>query len=89
MCAARIAWAPDLDRAGDVQGVLFAGDATALRDLNAALAARDGAILPLQAREPEALAAGDLYDPAGLVEEISTAINTAAAGGNASLMSVG
>lgn len=89
VCAARIAWAPDLDRAGDVQGVLFAGDATALRDLNAALAARDGAILPLQAREPEALAAGDLYDPAGLVEEISTAINTAAAGGNASLMSVG
>ncbi len=50
--------------------------------MNRAVAARDGAILPIQARCPEALAAGDLYDPAGLVEEVTTTINTAAAGGN-------
>ena len=60
-----------------------------MRALNKAVAARPGPILPVQARTPEALAAGDLYGPAGLVEEVSTAINTAAAGGNASLMSVG
>ncbi|MEE7447981.1 trifunctional transcriptional regulator/proline dehydrogenase/L-glutamate gamma-semialdehyde dehydrogenase [Methylobacterium radiotolerans] len=89
VCAARVGWAPDLGRAGEIDGVLFAGDAVALQVLNRAVAARDGAILPIQARSPEALAAGDLYDPAGLVEEVSTTINTAAAGGNASLMSVG
>lgn len=88
-CAARVARAPDLGRAGDIDGVLFAGDDAALRAVNRAVAARDGAILPIQARCPEALAAGDLYDPAGLVEEVTTTINTAAAGGNASLMSVG
>ncbi|KIU32406.1 hypothetical protein SR39_15580 [Methylobacterium radiotolerans] len=76
-------------RASDIDGVLFAGDDAALRAVNRAVAARDGAILPIQARCPEALAAGDLYDPAGLVEEVTTTINTAAAGGNASLMSVG
>ncbi|SFE26565.1 trifunctional transcriptional regulator/proline dehydrogenase/L-glutamate gamma-semialdehyde dehydrogenase [Methylobacterium sp. 13MFTsu3.1M2] len=88
-CAARVARAPDLGRAGAIAGILFAGDADDLLALNRAVAARDGAILPIQARCPEALAAGDLYDPAGLVEEVTTTINTAAAGGNASLMSVG
>jgi delta 1-pyrroline-5-carboxylate dehydrogenase len=34
-------------------------------------------------------ASRDLYTAIGLVDEVSTAINTAAAGGNASLMSVG
>ena len=43
----------------------------------------------IQARTPDGLAKGDLYEPVGLVAEVSTAINTAAAGGNASLMSVG
>lgn len=33
--------------------------------------------------------ATDLYEPVGLLEEVSTAIYTAAAGGNASLISVG
>lgn len=88
-CAARVTRAPDLGRAGDIAGILFAGEAADLRALNRTVAARDGAILPIQSRSPHALAAGDLYDPAGLVEEFSTAINTAAAGGNASLMSVG
>ncbi|WP_457104391.1 trifunctional transcriptional regulator/proline dehydrogenase/L-glutamate gamma-semialdehyde dehydrogenase [Methylobacterium sp. P5_C11] len=87
--AARIAWAPDLESAGDLGAVLFAGDAAGLCSLNAAVAARPGPILTVQARSPEALAAGDLYDPAGLVAEVSTTINTAAAGGNASLMSIG
>ena len=58
------------------------------RDLNRAVAARAGAILPVQARTPEALANGDLYTALGLVDELSTAINTAAAGGNAGLLSL-
>ncbi|MCJ2020982.1 trifunctional transcriptional regulator/proline dehydrogenase/L-glutamate gamma-semialdehyde dehydrogenase [Methylobacterium sp. E-065] len=87
--AARVAHAPDLDAAGDIQAVLFEGGADGALVINAAVAARDGAILSVQVRTPGALADGDLYGVAGLVEEVSTAINTAAAGGNASLMRVG
>jgi RHH-type proline utilization regulon transcriptional repressor/proline dehydrogenase/delta 1-pyrroline-5-carboxylate dehydrogenase len=88
-CAARIEVASAINTAGDVDAILFEGAADPLRALSRAVAARDGAILPVQARTPEALAGGDLYSAIGLVDELSTAINTAAAGGNASLMSVG
>ncbi len=87
--AARIGHAPDLDAAGELGAILYEGEAAGLQALVRAVAARPGAILPVQARRPDALAAGDLYVSAGLVEEVSTSINTAAAGGNASLMSVG
>ena len=46
------------------------------------LAERDGPIVPLLQPEPE-------YDPARLVHERTVSINTAAAGGNASLMALG
>ncbi|MBP1182641.1 trifunctional transcriptional regulator/proline dehydrogenase/L-glutamate gamma-semialdehyde dehydrogenase [Methylobacterium sp. PvR107] len=88
-CAARIDGASAIETAGDVDAILFEGTADSLRALNRAVAARDGAILPVQARTPEVLARGDLYSAIGLVDELSTATNTAAAGGNASLMSVG
>ncbi|MCJ2060444.1 trifunctional transcriptional regulator/proline dehydrogenase/L-glutamate gamma-semialdehyde dehydrogenase [Methylobacterium sp. J-048] len=87
--AARVERAAGLEQAGDVQAVLFEGDTAGLRALNRALAERPGPILQVQARTPRALAAGDLYALPGLVEERSTAINTAAAGGNASLMAIG
>ncbi len=48
----------------------------------ARLAARGGPILPLLRPEPE-------YDPTRLVHERSVSVNTAAAGGNASLMAMG
>ena len=86
---ARVARAADLERAGDLEAVLFEGDTTALRALNRVLAARPGPIRQVQGRTPEALANGDLYALPGLVEERATAINTAAAGGNASLMAIG
>ena len=73
----------------DVNAVLYEGDAAGLMAVNRLVAARPGAILPVQGRTPEALAGGDCYAAIGLVEEVSTTINTAAAGGNASLMSVG
>jgi RHH-type proline utilization regulon transcriptional repressor/proline dehydrogenase/delta 1-pyrroline-5-carboxylate dehydrogenase len=88
-CAARIDGAATLDAAGDLRAILFEGSAEALQVVNAAIAARPGPILPVQARTPESLAAGDLYAASGLVEEVATAINTAAAGGNASLMTIG
>ncbi|MCJ2125630.1 trifunctional transcriptional regulator/proline dehydrogenase/L-glutamate gamma-semialdehyde dehydrogenase [Methylobacterium sp. J-077] len=87
--AARVERAANLAQAGDVRAVLYEGDAAGLQAFNRALAERPGPILNVQARTPQALAAGDLYALPGLVEERSTAINTAAAGGNASLMAIG
>ena len=70
-------------------GVLFEGGAQALADAMRRLAARPGPIVRLQALTPERLAAGEDYDLAMLAEEVAITTNTAAAGGNASLMAVG
>ncbi len=59
--------------------MLFEGDAEALRALNRQLAARDGPIVPVYTGLPLEW----------LVRERSISTNTAAAGGNATLMSVG
>ena len=64
---------------GRFDAVLFDGDANALRALNRELAARDGPIVPVFTGTP-------LH---ALVRERSISTNTAAAGGNATLMSIG
>ncbi|MFT4190172.1 MAG: bifunctional proline dehydrogenase/L-glutamate gamma-semialdehyde dehydrogenase PutA, partial [Comamonas sp.] len=97
-----VAALPDVDRAAcafvieaardeaDFDAVLFEGDPDALRALNQRMAVRGGPILPVQG-----LASGDIasgrarYDGARLVTERSVSTNTAAAGGNASLMAIG
>ena len=67
--------------------MLVDGNADAVRAAARELAERAGPIVPLIAanREHGALA----YDPNRLLEEVSTSINTTAAGGNASLMMIG
>ena len=62
-----------------------AGTAEALRRL----ASRRGPIVRVQALSSARLAAGEDYNLADLVEECASATNTAAAGGNASLMTIG
>jgi len=69
--------------------VLFEGDGDALRELNRRVAARPGPILSVQGLTPDALAAGTAYVPDRLLTECSLSVNTAAAGGNASLMTIG
>ncbi|WP_075215452.1 trifunctional transcriptional regulator/proline dehydrogenase/L-glutamate gamma-semialdehyde dehydrogenase [Mongoliimonas terrestris] len=88
--AERVRVAADaLDRP-DLAAVLFEGDADALQALATRIAARDGAILPLQGAAPAALADGTTdWDLDLLVTEVSLSTNTAAAGGNASLMTIG
>ncbi|AJP73063.1 trifunctional transcriptional regulator/proline dehydrogenase/L-glutamate gamma-semialdehyde dehydrogenase [Sphingomonas hengshuiensis] len=86
--AARIEWAADPLAAPGIAAALVEGDSDAVRAAAQALAARDGAIVPLQARSSTALAAGNGYVLEWLVEEVSTSINTTAAGGNASLMAL-
>jgi RHH-type transcriptional regulator, proline utilization regulon repressor / proline dehydrogenase / delta 1-pyrroline-5-carboxylate dehydrogenase len=69
--------------------VLLEGDEAATADASRKLAARLGPIVRLQALSSARLAAGEDYNLADLIEECATATNTAAAGGNASLMTIG
>ena len=57
-------------------------------DVAARVAARDGAIVRVESRSSDELATGRSYDLAALVHEQSISTNTAAAGGNAQLMTM-
>jgi RHH-type proline utilization regulon transcriptional repressor/proline dehydrogenase/delta 1-pyrroline-5-carboxylate dehydrogenase len=73
----------------EFEAVLFEGDSDALRELNLRIAARPGPIVALQGLTSDALTAGEAYVPDRLVAECAISVNTAAAGGNASLMTIG
>lgn len=77
--AARLSWAGDWRKAGPYSGALIEGDAAARAAALADIAALPGPIVLAQAGTPR-------LD--WLVEEVSTSVNTTAAGGNASLMAV-
>lgn len=79
--AARIECTDDWRRAGPYAGALIEGDAAAASTALGALADLPGPIVL-----PQAASAGYRLD--WLVEEVSTSVNTTAAGGNASLMAV-
>lgn len=68
--------------------LLFEGDAAALQRVNTRVMARDGAIVRIDSRSSEALVAGVGYDLAALSHEQVISTNTAAAGGNAPLMTM-
>ncbi|MEC5343709.1 trifunctional transcriptional regulator/proline dehydrogenase/L-glutamate gamma-semialdehyde dehydrogenase [Brenneria populi] len=82
----RIAFTQDWRQEGaHIDGVIHHGDADRLRRIDETLAAWDGAIIPLLGRER-----GDSRIPLErLLHERSLSVNTAAAGGNASLMTIG
>jgi RHH-type proline utilization regulon transcriptional repressor/proline dehydrogenase/delta 1-pyrroline-5-carboxylate dehydrogenase len=69
--------------------VLLEGNEAVTSEALRKLASRAGPIVRLQALSRARLAAGEDYDLTDLVEECATATNTAAAGGNASLMTIG
>jgi RHH-type proline utilization regulon transcriptional repressor/proline dehydrogenase/delta 1-pyrroline-5-carboxylate dehydrogenase len=73
----------------DFSAVLFEGDSDALRIWNRRMAARPGAIVQVQGLSSDAVAMGVSYATERLYAEKSLSINTAAAGGNASLMTIG
>jgi len=68
---------------------LLEGDEETTSEALRKLASRTGPIVRLQALSPARLAAGEDYTLTDLVEECATTTNTAAAGGNASLMTIG
>ncbi|MBU0798745.1 MAG: trifunctional transcriptional regulator/proline dehydrogenase/L-glutamate gamma-semialdehyde dehydrogenase [Alphaproteobacteria bacterium] len=78
------------DASTNYAAVLFEGDSDALKTQNGILAERDGPIVPVYGVTRDDLASGISDYPLDLlVEEQSISINTAAAGGNASLMTIG
>ncbi|HLX97330.1 MAG TPA: trifunctional transcriptional regulator/proline dehydrogenase/L-glutamate gamma-semialdehyde dehydrogenase [Roseiarcus sp.] len=68
---------------------LLEGGEAATTEALTKLARRPGPIVRLEALARARLAAGEDYNLIDLVEECATATNTAAAGGNASLMTIG
>ena len=70
--------------AADVGAVLFSGSEAEAEAAQRALAARDGALVPLLRADAQGH-----YNLHRLVVERALSVNTTAAGGNASLMSIG
>ena len=68
---------------------LLEGDEAATAEASRKLAGRSGPIVRLQALSSARLGAGEDYNLVDLVEECAITTNTAAAGGNASLMTIG
>ena len=81
--------APGLeDAAQTIAALLFEGDGDALVQVSTRLAAREGALVRVESRSSDELQAGRGYDLAALCHEQSISTNTAAAGGNAQLMTM-
>ncbi|WEJ10509.1 trifunctional transcriptional regulator/proline dehydrogenase/L-glutamate gamma-semialdehyde dehydrogenase [Sinorhizobium prairiense] len=86
----RVSWSKDWAADGPFAGALVEGDTERVRAVNKAIAALPGPLLLVQAASSEEIARNpDAYCLNWLVEEVSASINTAAAGGNASLMAIG
>jgi RHH-type proline utilization regulon transcriptional repressor/proline dehydrogenase/delta 1-pyrroline-5-carboxylate dehydrogenase len=87
--AAHVLIVDDWRRTPDLRAILFEGEDEELKPINREVASWDGPILTVQARTVADLQRGDDYNLNRLLEECAVSTNTAAAGGNASLMSVG
>ena len=72
-----------------VRAALVEGDGARIADYTRRMAEFAGPIVPVQGASSAGLAAGtEHFVPEWLAEETSTSVNTAAAGGNASLMTL-
>ncbi|MDH6267422.1 RHH-type proline utilization regulon transcriptional repressor/proline dehydrogenase/delta 1-pyrroline-5-carboxylate dehydrogenase [Rhizobium sp. SG_E_25_P2] len=86
----RLVWASNWAAAGPFSGALVEGDAGRITEVSRRIADLPGPLVLIQAATSEAVASdADAYCLNWLLEEVSTSINTAAAGGNASLMTIG
>jgi RHH-type proline utilization regulon transcriptional repressor/proline dehydrogenase/delta 1-pyrroline-5-carboxylate dehydrogenase len=81
--------AEQLHTEAHLSALLFEGDSDALQTLSPKVARRHGAIVRIESLSPAQLAAGAHYDLSALMHEQSISTNTAAAGGNAQLMTMG
>ena len=72
-----------------ISALLFEGDGDALQVLARLVSERPGALVRIESLSSAQLAAGAGYDVSALMHEQSISTNTAAAGGNAQLMTMG
>ncbi|AQT43429.1 L-proline dehydrogenase /delta-1-pyrroline-5-carboxylate dehydrogenase [Bartonella apihabitans] len=85
-----VEWSENLNADGPYAGALIEGDENNILEKQKIIAALSGPIILTQAATSEELASAELpYNLGYLSEEVSTSVNTAAAGGNASLMTIG
>lgn len=88
--ANQIKWTENLDADGPYAGSIIEGEGARVLSLQKRIAKLSGAIVLTQAATSAALKTQDMpYNIHFMVEEVSTSVNTAAAGGNASLMTIG
>ncbi|AGB74478.1 MULTISPECIES: trifunctional transcriptional regulator/proline dehydrogenase/L-glutamate gamma-semialdehyde dehydrogenase [Rhizobium] len=88
--ANRISWTKDWAADGPFAGALIEGDAARVQQAIKTISATPGPLVLTQAASSEEIAKNaDAYCLNWLLEEVTTSINTAAAGGNASLMTIG
>jgi RHH-type proline utilization regulon transcriptional repressor/proline dehydrogenase/delta 1-pyrroline-5-carboxylate dehydrogenase len=88
--AARIQSVARWTDAKGLAAILHAGDREALQALNQSVARREGPIVLVQGASAKGLRDGsETYALEQLLEEVSVSTNTAAAGGNANLMTIG
>lgn len=88
--AARLSWTSDWNASGPFAAALVEGDEERVLTVNKAIASLDGPLVLVQSAKPaEVETQAEAYCLNWLLEEVSTSINTAAAGGNASLMTIG
>ncbi len=85
-----VEWSENLNADGPYAGALIEGNENNILEKQKIIAALSGPIILTQAATSEELASAELpYNLGYLSEEVSTSVNTAAAGGNASLMTIG
>ncbi|MGO4568079.1 trifunctional transcriptional regulator/proline dehydrogenase/L-glutamate gamma-semialdehyde dehydrogenase [Rhizobium sp. 2YAF20] len=87
---ARLAWTSDWNTDGPFAAALIEGDPDRVIKVNQLIAKLDGPLVLVQSATTDEIEADvEAYCLNWLLEEVSTSINTAAAGGNASLMTIG
>ncbi|MCB5202229.1 trifunctional transcriptional regulator/proline dehydrogenase/L-glutamate gamma-semialdehyde dehydrogenase [Neorhizobium sp. T786] len=88
--ASRITWSQDWAADGPYAGALIEGAAERVKSVTQRIATLPGPLVLVQSASTEEMRdRADAYCLGWLVEEVSISINTAAAGGNASLMAIG
>lgn len=88
--SARVAWSEDWAKNAPFAGALIEGDGDRIVEVTKRIATLPGPLVLVQAASTQELGAdAEAYCLNWLLEEVSTSINTTAAGGNASLMAIG